>query len=156
MSNDTDFRLKFICSSQSELERVMQYLQLKKRRWESWKSLGLGSQELLDRVGGSKPAAVVSWGFDFEDVVVDDDGIAFVKATTWANQNWGNVHVDGEEGELAELILRFPSLVVLGKYKSESAEEEYGDSWITLDAFRGASTDFSYGEVEEDEDDDQE
>jgi len=120
MSNDTDFRLAFSCPSREELEHVLWYLNFKKERWDHWQRNGNGSDGLLARVGTKSNAAVVAWGFSLEDEIkVSSSGRATIKATAWANQNWRNVHISGESGEIADLRERFPFLTIDGTYKDE-------------------------------------
>lgn len=119
MSNDTGFKLRFVCPSRELLDNVISYLRRKKERWDAWKQRGKTSGELLERVGAEHAGAVVSWGFDCDEVQVDEDGEASVDVTSWANQNLGNVHISGEHGELADLITKFPFLDISGTYDSE-------------------------------------
>lgn len=119
MSNDTDFNLTFSCPSREKLEHVITYLERKKARWDAWQQRGKSSRELLERTGCRHVGAVVSWGFEFDDVEVDEDGEASVRVTAWANENVSNVHISGEQGELADLLQRFPFLEIAGSYKDE-------------------------------------
>jgi len=119
MSNDTSFELRFVCPSRELLNDVLTYLRRKKERWDAWKQRGKTSSELLERVGAENVGAVVSWGFDYGEVQLDDDGEASVDVTSWANQNLGNVHISGARGELADLIKKFPFLDISGSYESE-------------------------------------
>jgi len=122
MSHDTDFNLVFSVSSQEVLQDAIGYLERKKDRWNCWQRRGKSSKELMRRVGAKNPGAVVSWGFDFGEITVDENGDASVEATAWANQNWSNVHISGSKGELADLIEKFPDVEVSGTYKSEYGE----------------------------------
>ena len=124
MSNDTDFKLKFSCPTLEQLEHVLAYLNFKKRRWDSWKARGGLSSELEARVGAQSAATVVSWGFDIQSEiqVTRRSGRASVVATAWANQNFGNIHISGDDGEIADLRRRFSFLRIKGRYK-----DEYGD-----------------------------
>ena len=121
MSNDTNYDLEFVCPTQEMLEQVIIHLHRKKARWDAWSQRGKDSHELMERTGAKDAAAVVSWGFDFDDIQVDDDGEASVKATAWANENIGNIHISGEQGELADLLQKFPFLEISGSYKDEYA-----------------------------------
>jgi len=124
VSNDTTFHFEFSCPTREQLEHVVQFIDFKKSRWDSWKGRGGGSAELLARVGSPSPAAVVAWGFNYEsEIEVDSYGRASFTATAWANQNSGNVWISGEDGEIADLRERFPFLTITGTYKGE-----YGDS----------------------------
>lgn len=125
MSNDTYFNLTFVCPSREMLEHVLTYLQRKKARWEAWKERGKRSEDLLERTGASSFGAVVSWGFDVGEIEVGEDGEASVTATAWANQNSSNVWIGGEQGELADLLQKFPFLEISGRYK-----DGYGDGEI--------------------------
>ena len=63
MSNDTDFAIKFSCSSREQLEHVLGYIHFKKARWDYWQNNGNNSGALLARMGMDDDfAAVVSWG----------------------------------------------------------------------------------------------
>jgi len=108
MSRDVDFDLTFTCPSQEELEEVATYLGRKKARWDAWERRGKSPKQLLSRVGVTSYGAVVSWGFVFGEIVVDDDDEASVHVTAWANQNSWNVRISGETGELADLLEKFP------------------------------------------------
>lgn len=119
MSNDTDFDLTFVCPSQEMLEHVITYLERKKARWDAWKQRGKSSSDLLERTGASNFGAVVSWGFAVHKIDVDEDGEASVKVTAWANQNTRNVWISGDEGELADLLQKFPFLEISGRYSGE-------------------------------------
>ncbi len=119
MSNDTDFDLTFICPSREMLEHAITYLERKEERWNAWRQRGKGSAELMERTGASNAAAVVSWGFRFGDIEVDDDGEAAVNAKAWANENATNIWISGEEGELADLLRQFPFLEISGRYSGE-------------------------------------
>jgi len=122
MSRDTDFNLTFVCPSQERLEELISYLDRKEARWDAWEQRGKSSKALLKRIGAKHYGAVVSWGFNFGEIQVDNDGEATVEATAWANQNLTNVHISGEKGELADLVEKFPDVEVTGTYKNE-----YGD-----------------------------
>ena len=81
----------------------------------------------MKRVGAEKAAAVVSWGFDRDgEIQVDDSGHASIALTAWANQNFRNVWISGEDGELADLAQRFSFLEITGdssgEYDSETIE----------------------------------
>lgn len=121
MSNDTDFTLTLTCPSREKLEYVLAYLQFKKRRWDFWQRQEGRSKDLLKRVGGRNPAAVVAWGFNLDDEIsVDEDGCASVSGTAWANQNsLGNVWISGDDGELVDLVKRFAFLDISGEMKDE-------------------------------------
>ena len=121
MSNDTDFSLTLSCPDKAKLEYVIQYLEFKKRRWDFWQRQDGRSKDLLARVGGSKAAAVVSWGFDFSsDIEANGDGPASIACTAWANQNsLGNVWISGSDGELVDLVERFEFLEVEGEMNDE-------------------------------------
>ena len=124
MSNDTNFDLRFTCPSREMLEHVITYLDRKKARWDAWRKRGKGSEELLERIGASSFGAVVSWGFDFDEIETSNDGEASVQVTTWANQNFRNVWISGDEGELADLLEKFPFLQITGSYEDEYASGE--------------------------------
>lgn len=119
MSCDTDFMLTFSCPTEDELREVVSYLDRKKARWDAWQQRGGSSSDLMERVGATSYGAVVSWGFDFGEIQIDEDGKATVEATAWANQNCTNVYISGEGGELADLIHKFPHLEILGSYHNE-------------------------------------
>lgn len=124
MSKDTDFKLTFTAPSREQLQHILAFLDFKKQRWDSWKERGLDSETLAGRSGASSTAGVVSWGFDLcGEINVQSSGTASVKATAWANENYGNVWISGDEGELADLRKRFEFLKITGTYKTE-----YGDS----------------------------
>lgn len=125
MSNDTNFKLTFSCPTREQLEHVLAYIQFKKNRWDFWQSTKQNSAQLVERVGGQNPAAVVSWGFGFEDEInVDDEGCASIDATAWANQNSRNVWISGEEGELVDLVRRFSFLEISGELEDQYKNEE--------------------------------
>ena len=126
MSNDTTYRLRFVAPRRDLLEQVVQYLERKKARWEAWKQRGKTSSDLLERVGAPHRGSIVAWGFVFGEIDEDEDGEASVAVASWANENSRNVHISGEESELADLIEKFPFLDVTGSYESE-----YGDGEIS-------------------------
>lgn len=118
MSNDTDFKLEFSCPSREQLEHLLWYLNFKKERCDRWQRRGYDG--LRARVGTKSNAAVVAWGFSLEDEIkVSSSGRATIKATAWANQNSRNVHISGENGEIADLRERFTFLTIDGTYKDE-------------------------------------
>ena len=119
MSNDSNYELEFVCPTQEMLEHVITYLSRKKARWDAWSQRGKDLHGIMERTGAKDAAAVVSWGFDFDDIQVDDDGEASVKATAWANENASNIHISGSNGELADLLQKFPFLQITGSYKDE-------------------------------------
>lgn len=125
MSNDTDFALRFSCSNREQLEHVLGYIQFKKARWDYWQHNGNDSASLLARMGMESFAAVVSWGYNFEDEITEaPSGIASIDATAWANQNsLGNVWISGNDGEIADLRERFSFLLITGTYN-----DEYGNT----------------------------
>ncbi len=125
MSNDTDFTLRFTCSNREQLEHVLGYIHFKKARWDYWQRNGNDSGSLLARVGMKSFAAVVSWGYSFEDEITESpSGNASIDATAWANQNsLGNVWISGDDGEIADLRGRFSFLTISGTYK-----DEYGNT----------------------------
>jgi hypothetical protein len=118
MSNDTDFRLRFRHKKKRYLEQVREYAEDKKARWDEFKAEGKDVKVLMKRVGAKKPNEVVSWGFDFGEIEKDGDGYC-LPATAWANQNSSNLHVTGDDGELADILAHFPELEIEGEYSDE-------------------------------------
>lgn len=126
MSNDTDFKLVFCCPTREQLEHVLWYLEFKKSRWSYWKNRGAEVDELRARVGASSKAAVVSWGFTFNDEInVSENGLASVTGKAWANENSANIRISGDNGEIADLRNRFPFLTVDGTYKDEQGNRGF-------------------------------
>ncbi len=68
--------------------------------------------------------AVVSWGFEFDEINVDEDGEVSVMVRAWANQNVSNVYISGKEGELADLLDKFPFLDISGHFEGEYGSGE--------------------------------
>ena len=125
MSNDTNFKLTFSCPTREQLDHVLAYIQFKKERYDFWQRKKQKITQLKQRVGTDSNAAVVSWGFDFEDGIYhDDEGYARVNATAWANQNSWNVWISGSEGELVDLVRRFTFLEISGELEDEYDNEE--------------------------------
>lgn len=118
MSNDSDFTLRFRHKKKRYLEQVQQYTEEKKSRWDEFKGTEKDLKVLMKRVGAKKRNEVVSWGFDFGEVTKDGDGYS-LRASAWANQNASNMHITGDEGELADLLAQFPELVIEGEYSDE-------------------------------------
>lgn len=124
MSMDTNFKLTFSCPTREQLDHVLAYIQFKKERYDFWRGGGEITQ-LKQRVGTDSNAAVVSWGFDFEDNIYhNDEGYARVNATAWANENSWNVWISGSEGELVDLVRRFTFLEISGELETEYGHEE--------------------------------
>ena len=105
---------------QQELEQVVRYLELKKKRWDAWKARGKNSAELQERTGAINAAAVVSWGFEFGEIETDEDENVSVAVESRDNDNKEGVYVslEGVEGsELDDLMVKFPFLEVSDTYK---------------------------------------
>jgi hypothetical protein len=125
MSNDTNFKLHFSCPTRDQLDHVLAYIEFKKSRWDFWQQKEGSSNQLMTRVGTESPAAVVAWGFNFDDDIEEnEDGTASVGATAWANQNLRNVWISGEKGELGDLVKRFRFLEISGELEDEYGKEE--------------------------------
>ncbi len=123
MSNDTDFELELSCPNREQLDHVLEYIEFKKSRWDSWQARGGDSAALRARVGTTQAAAVVSWGIELQgEIEVDDFGHCRVSATAWANENSWNARISGDEGEIADLRARFSFLTIEGTYKDEYGE----------------------------------
>ena len=120
MSNDTTLNLEFRHKKKSYLEDVQKYLEEKKKRWSNLKNSGKEMSELMKKAGVQSPNQLVTWGFNFENIT-KSEGEYVLSADTWANQNSFNTHVTGSEGELADLLVNFPELIIKGTY-----EDEYG------------------------------
>lgn len=118
MSNDTSYKLTFRHRSKAELERAKEYLTEKKRRWNAWQASGKDWNALMEEVGAQHPSEVVSWGFDFGEIQERKKYFA-VKVTVWANENASNVCISGPQGELADLMRRFPGIDISGRYRDE-------------------------------------
>ncbi|MEI7855476.1 MAG: hypothetical protein WCJ06_17360, partial [Planctomycetota bacterium] len=120
MSNDTTLNLEFRHKKKSYLEDVQKYLEEKKKRWSKLENSGKEMSVLMKKVGVQSPNQLVTWGFNFENIT-KSEGEYLLSADTWANQNSFNTHVTGSEGELADLLVNFPELIIKGTY-----EDEYG------------------------------
>lgn len=126
MSNDTEFSLRFCHRSRAYLERVRAYAEEKKARWDASEK----------KVGARRPNSVVSWGFLFDAIEADGDGFR-LPASVFANQSFANVPITGDDGELADLLARFPELVIEGEFRDEygrgtvfQTEQEYEDEGL--------------------------
>ena len=120
MSNDTTLNLEFRHKKKSYLEDVQKYLEEKKKRWSKLANSGKEMSELMKKTGAQSPNQLVTWGFNFENIT-KSEGEYVLSADTWANQNSFNTHVTGYEGELADLLVNFPELIIKGTY-----EDDYG------------------------------
>ena len=120
MSNDTTLNLEFRHKKKSYLEDVQKYLEEKKKRWSKLENSGKEMSVLMKKAGVESPNQLVTWGFNFENIT-KSEGEYVLLADTWANQNSFNTHVTGSEGELADLLVNFPELIIKGTY-----EDEYG------------------------------
>jgi hypothetical protein len=118
MSNDTDYKLIFGHPKREYLEQVMNHLIEKKERYEQKKSEKIPLQQHLKDLGLNSPADFVSWGFSFGKITKAGT-FQTVEATTWANENSSNVHITGEDGELASLLNVFTELDISGSYRDE-------------------------------------
>lgn len=118
MSNDSEFTLRFRHKKKRYLEQVREYAEQKKSRWDEFKAESNNVRILMKRVGAKKPNEVVSWGFDFDRITKNGTGYCLT-ATAWANENSSNVHITGEEGELADLLSKFPELEIEGEFSDE-------------------------------------
>jgi len=134
MSNDTDFTLRFRHKSKRYLEQVKRRCAEKKDHYDRHKATGENLKVLMRQVGAKKRNEVVTWGFEFEKIRKDGDGYC-LPATAWANQNVNNLHVTGEDGELADLLAHFPELEIEGEYVDEygrgsvcQADQEFEES----------------------------
>lgn len=118
MSNDPSFSLRFRHEKKRYLEELRQYAEQKKARWDKFNATGKDVKVLMKLVGAKKPNHVVSWGFEFGKLVKYKGGYCLL-AWAWANQNSWNMHITGDDGELADLVARFPELLIEGEYESE-------------------------------------
>jgi formylglycine-generating enzyme len=145
MSNDTTLNLEFRHQKKSYLEGVQKYLDEKKKRWSKLENSGKEMSELMKKAGVQSPNQLVTWGFNFENIT-KSEGEYVLSADTWANQNSFNTHVTGSEGELADLLVNFPELIIKGTY-----EDEYGRGSINQ-----SEQEEEESKEENDEDDDDE
>ena len=118
MSNDTDYKLIFRHPKREYLEQVMNHLIEKKERYEQKKPEKIPLQQHLKDLGLNRPADFVSWGFAFGKITKAGT-FQTVEATTWANENSSNVHIAGEDGELASLLNVYTELDISGSYRDE-------------------------------------
>ena len=146
MSNDTTLNLEFRHKKKSYLEDVQKYLEEKKKRWSKLANSGKEMSELMKKAGVQSPNQLVTWGFNFENIT-KSEGEYVLSADTWANQNSFNTHVTGSEGELADLLVNFPELIIKGTY-----EDEYGRGSINQSE---QEEEESKEDNEEDEDEDE-
>ena len=126
MSNDTSYDLVFCHREKKYLQRVIEHLLEKKNRYEK-RPKNIPLDEQLRKLGLPSRADFVSWGFDFGPIesgrfltrrlgFIEGYGVT---ATAWANENSSNVHISGEDGELASLLRTFPELDISGSYSDE-------------------------------------
>ena len=160
MSNDTTLNLEFRHKKKSYLEGVQKYLEEKKKRWSNLENSGKEMSELMKKAGVQSPNQLVTWGFKFENIT-KSEGEYVLSADTWANQNSFNTHVTGSEGELADLLVNFPELIIKGTYEDEygrgsinQSEQEEEESKEENDEDDGDDEDSSSDE-DEDEDEDE-
>ena len=159
MSNDTTLNLEFRHKKKSYLEDVQKYLEEKKKRWSNLENSGKEMSELMKKAGVQSPNQLVTWGFNFENIT-KSKGEYVLSADTWANQNSFNTHVTGSEGELADLLVNFPELIIKGTYEDEygrgsinQSEQEEEESKEENDEDDGDDGDSSNDESEEDQND---
>lgn len=141
MSNDTQYKLKFSHESFEYMGDVLKYLEEKFDRWEDAKKKGQKARDLLKEHGLKKANEVVSWGFNVERVTVC--------LSAWANENTTNLPISGENGELADLLQKFPELEIDGKYEDEYT---YGSIDGADKCERGNVKDLDDDEGDEDDD----
>jgi len=127
MSNDTTYRLKLRHPKKSRLEEIKTYLTVVKpelcRFVQNMKlDPRLSEQKSLNLLGIKKWSEVVTWFGSFSSIdpkisrVRKDDDFYEFEISAWANENGANVWISGPDGELSDLIERFPNLEIGGKY----------------------------------------
>ena len=149
MSNDTTLNLEFRHQKKSYLEGVQKYLEEKKERWSKLENSGKEMSELMKKAGVQSPNQLVTWGFNFENIT-KSEGEYVLSADTWANQNSFNTHVTGDEGELADLLVNFPELIIKGTY-----EDEYGRGSINQSEQEEEESKEENDDEDEDEEEDE-
>jgi len=159
MSNDTTLNLEFRHKKKSYLEDVQKYLEEKKKRWSKLENSGKEMSVLMKKVGVQSPNQLVTWGFNFENIT-KSEGEYVLSADTWANQNSFNTHVTGSEGELADLLVNFPELIIKGTYEDEygrgsinQSEQEEEESKEDNEEDENSSSDEDEDEEDEEQDD---
>lgn len=120
MSNDTNYSLIIRHAKRKYLEHVVQYLERKKARWNVAQEQGKSCDDIMAELGLSCPSEVVSWGFQFGSIERDPDSKGFmVTAESYANESMWNLTISGEEGELHDLLDKFPELDIEGTYSDD-------------------------------------
>ena len=85
----------------------------KTRLWLGWKAAGGNAKALEETIGARGRNEVETWGFDFEDIVREGDEFV-LHASTQAYQNRVNLHVTDGDGELADILSKYPELTISG------------------------------------------
>ena len=129
MGNDSSYTIK-LSGSSDQIAAVAEYIAEKTRRWEAWdaKTKSWDAEKRAEarvdemkKLGLRKRADFVTWGFIVEDLETED-GLGTITLSGWANENSSNCHISGEDGELAVLHARFPSLDYSVDYRDDYSQ----------------------------------
>jgi hypothetical protein len=118
MSNETDFALQFRHRSLDYLHAAQDYMEEKRKSWRAWEMAGRSVRTLLEKIRARKPNAVATWGFDFGEILKDNEEYV-LPATARANQNMRNLHITGKNGELEDVLSKFAELKITGTFKDK-------------------------------------
>ena len=60
----------------------------------------------------------MSWGFKFGEISHEEEGFV-LHATARAKQDERHLHITGQDGELADILSKFPDLGIEGVFKDD-------------------------------------
>jgi hypothetical protein len=118
MSNYTDFTLQFSHPTRQYLQEAREYMEVKRERWHAWQAGGGNPKVLLEKLGAKRPNEIMSWGFKFGEISHEEEGFV-LHATARAKQDEGHLHITGQDGELADILSKFPDLRIEGVFKDD-------------------------------------
>ena len=160
MSNDTNYSIQ-LSGHPAKIREVLEFLEAKKSRWEAFQkeNYSKSRQEYDDALEKAMRDAGVkdsrnfgTWGFNQVGRIRFYGENATVTLHAFANENWNNRHISGDEGELADIASRFPELEFRVDYKDEhSSGKCIGPSFEKLDNYDEEDEEEEAYEDEEDE-----
>lgn len=126
MSNDTGYRLTFKHASRKTLNALRTFVTVVKPQLSEFVAkiqfpLKMKEQDKLTLLGIGKWSEVVTWAKEWNiGKVTKDDATYMLQVHAWANENWlGNIWISGKDGELADLLRRFPGLEITGTFSDD-------------------------------------
>ncbi len=125
MSNDTGYQLTLKHASRKTLEALRIFVtavkpQLSEFVLQMQFPEKMEDQDRLKLLGIGKWSEVITWADGWNiGKVTKDDSVYILNVNAYANEGGTSIWISGKDGELADLLRRFPGLVITGTFSDD-------------------------------------